>query len=122
MNYQEIQATALEKCGIIYLVDVDLADYAPYSDGCSGGVSTAYALLLRQTISCHKACVTHDWLYEYGGNSADRKRADKLLRLCAAKSGSVTGRFAPVKKAWRWIRAWGMWVAVRLFGKNHFTR
>lgn len=120
MDYSQIQALALT-LGITTLDGKDLAAYEPLSDGCSGRLSWAYALVGRE-ISCHKACVAHDFLYEWGGNRKDRKKADRLLRLCAARSGFFPpGWKGRARRGWRLLRAWAMYAAVRLFGGTHFS-
>ena len=138
MTYADIKRRALE-LDITLLESADLAAYEPMSDGCSGGLSWLYALGGTK-ISCHRACVAHDYLYDQGDTGADRKKADKLLRWCAAippplpriTAAPTTWRGAataalrhladclwwPVRRAWRWIRAWMMYAGVRLFGGN----
>jgi hypothetical protein len=121
MDYPLIKARALEM-GITALETVDLDDYAPLSDGCSGGLSWLYVLSGKE-ISCYRCCVTHDFLYEWGCTAKDRKKADKLLRWCASKSGDFSGWQGPFFKAWRWFRSWVMYGAVRVFGggKEHWA-
>lgn len=114
MTYAEIQAEALTM-GVTALEGKDLADYEALSDGCSGGLSQLYALAGRE-MSCHTCCVAHDFLYEWGGTGEDRKKADGLLQWCAAKSGDFTGWKGPFRKAWRWVRSWVMYAAVRAAG------
>lgn len=48
-------------------------------------------------------CHEHDYAYYSGGTWADRREADRQLRLCVAGQGYA---------AWAWV----MWVAVRIFG------
>ena len=74
-------------------------------NGCSGGLSWLYALGGR-AISCERCCNIHDLDYQLGGSPAMRAEADKRLRHCAGAAGG-----------WRVVRAWGMWVAVRLAGR-----
>lgn len=121
MTYAEIKRHALE-LGITRLEYADLPSYEPLSDGCSGGLSRLYAIG-GHTISCHRACVAHDYLYDQGGTPNDRKKADKLLRRCAARSGDFTGWPGPFRRLWRYFRAWVMYAAVRLFagGENHWA-
>jgi hypothetical protein len=107
--------------GIPHLQGVDLADYALFSDGCSGRLSWLYSLSGKQ-ISCHMCCVAHDFLYEWGGSGHDRKLADALLRICAANVGSFEGWRAPFRRAWRSFRAWIMYGAVRTFGSFYWGR
>lgn len=101
------------KYGITVLDSIDLEDYASLSDGCSGGLSWAYSLAGKK-ISCHNCCVAHDFLYSWGGTEEDRKKADKLLRDCAAKAGGGG--------AWRWFRAQVMYAAVRMFAASHWEK
>lgn len=117
MDYSAIVALA-HSLGIYSPTVAMLEDYASLSDGCSGGLSKLYALGDKE-ISCHRCCVAHDFLYGWGGGKADRKKADKLLRICAAKSGKA--EVGKIKKAWRWLRSWIIWTAVRLFGRSHFS-
>ena len=119
MEYSAIKAMAAG-IGITALHGKELAAYEPFSDGCSGRLSWVYSLAGRK-ISCHRACVAHDFLYEWGGDAADRKRADRLLRLAAAGSGRFEGWRAPLRRRWRGARAWIMYAAVRLFGKSHWN-
>lgn len=86
------------------------------SDGCSGGLSWAYALGGGK-ISCHHCCVLHDFLYEVGGSRDARKKADKLLRECAWGTHSTGGWLG---RKWRQCRAWIMWAAVRMFGGRYW--
>lgn len=114
ITYDDIKVRAAEK-GIEALKGVDLLDYEPLSDGCSGGLSRLYALGGRE-ISCHLCCVAHDFLYEWGGNDRDRKKADQLLQWCAARAGSASGWKAPFRYVWRWARSWLIYGALRLCG------
>lgn len=121
MTYAEIKRRALAY-GIATLEYADLVSYEPLSDGCSGGMSWLYAIG-GHTISCHRACVAHDYLYDQGGTAKDRRKADKLLRWCAARSGDFSGWRGPFRKLWRHFRAWVMYAAVRLFagGEKHWA-
>lgn len=119
MNYKEIQTLALE-LGIIALEGKDLAAYAPLSDGCSGRLSWIYGLVGKK-ISCHKACVAHDFLYEWGGGRKERKKADKLLRISAARSGYFPPDWkGTARRLWRCFRAWAMYAAVRIFARRYW--
>ena len=96
-------------------------DYSPEAlaeimDGCSGGLSAFYKLMWRRDISCLYCCSEHDLAYYEGGSRADRKAADIRLRECAAAAGKFEGWRAPFRRVWRWLRAWIMYAAVRLFG------
>ena len=117
MDYPQIKSR-VRAMGITFLDGVDLADYESLSDGCSGGLSWLYALGGRE-ISCHRCCVAHDFLYGWGGTDTDRKKADTLLRWCAAGSGSG----GKIRRVWCAFRSWVMYVAVRLFGggDNHWA-
>jgi hypothetical protein len=66
----------------------EITDYAPKSDGLSGGVSWLYSLR-GKLISCHWAGVAHDCLYARGGTELDRLKADRLFCYAAALSGKV---------------------------------
>lgn len=130
MTYTEIINLA-EKMGITGLDETALLEYESKSDGLSGGVSKLYALLDR-LISCHKAGVVHDFLYDRGGTKRDRLMADRLFCYSAALSGSfipgwLEDRFKKstcslfwlvpfARLNWRVFRAGVMYVAVRLFG------
>lgn len=64
-----------------------------HSDGCSGGMSAAYALLPKQvrekfgkTLPWHQCCVEHDRAYYYGGSRTDKLAADETLKQCVAKT------------------------------------
>lgn len=78
-------------------------------NGCSGGVSWLYALGGRH-ISCAGCCNRHDIDYQLGGTPIMRKEADLRLRQCAGAAGG-----------WKRVRAWGMWVAVRVAGRWHWA-
>ncbi len=98
-----------------------IADYIPLSDGCSGKVSWLYKALWGRDISCVQCCYLHDWLYMLGGTAADRKEADKLLRDCAAEAGYFPpGWRGKGRKAWRGVRAWLIYGAVRVFGGRYW--
>lgn len=115
MTYAEILNIA-QSLGISHMRQAEVEDYATLSDGCSGGLSRLYALAGRR-ISCHRACVAHDFLYGWGGDRNARRQADKLLRICAAQSGQGQGLI----RSWRRARAWIMWATVRLFAQSHWT-
>lgn len=137
MTPADISALAA-KLGIV-LTAQEIIDYAPKSDGLSGGVSWLYGLR-GKLISCHWAGVAHDCLYERGGSPAERKLADILFRIACARSGSrVPGWLEkmrrefpktallfcwvpPLRRTWRWARSWIMYAAVRAFGKSHWGR
>ena len=121
MTYADIVKRAKRR-GILGMTAQALEDYEPESDGLSGGVSWFYSLFgLR--ISCHKAGVAHDWLYERGGTERDREKADSLFRDCAANMGSMpTDSWGKVVRAWRLFRANVMYLAVRLFGWLYWTK
>ena len=121
MTYTEIKARA-RKYGITKLEHANLDAYEPMSDGCSGGLSWLYELGGTK-ISCHRACVAHDYLYDQGGTAKDRRKADKLLRWCAANSGDFSGWQGPFRRVWRHCRAWVMYAGVRIFagGEKHWA-
>lgn len=91
-------------------------------NGCSGGLSWAYNRLLGKDISCRYCCDEHDLAYHEGGSEADRKLADKRLRDCAARAGNFEGWRGPLRRGWRWLRAWAMYAAVRVFGGRYWQR
>lgn len=97
-RYSEETRAYAEKRGI------DPIDLPLIVDGCSGGLSWLYAFG-GKTLSCEECCNRHDIDYTLGGSSKDRRLADKRLRECAAQGGG-----------WKTVRAWIMWVFVRLFG------
>lgn len=66
-------------------------DPARHSDGCSGGMSAAYARLPQwvherfgETLPWHDCCVEHDRAYYYGGNREQKLAADEALKRCVA--------------------------------------
>jgi hypothetical protein len=94
-------------------------DYAPLSDGCSGGLSKFYALMGKK-ISCDMECRLHDWLYTLGGKPPDRLFADRLLRKAAARAGNFDWPWKPVRRVWRWLRAWLMYALIRVCGEERW--
>lgn len=95
---------------------------ATTSDACSGGLSWFYKKVMGQDISCHWCCICHDFLYSIGGGRFDRLRADFLLLCCAATAGKFEGWRGPFRRFWRGFRAVIMFVAVRVFGANHWVK
>ena len=107
-------------------------------NGCSGGFSKFYWLAFNRACSCEVWCELHDLRYYIGGDKAARLYADKELRRGAKNAGKpVPGWLAAmrlqfpktallfcwvpaVRKAWRWLRAWAMYAAVRAFGWCRF--
>ena len=68
-------------------------DPEKHSDGCSGGMSAAYAKLpgwvhekYGETLPWHHCCVEHDRTYYYGGNREQKLAADEALKVCVAKT------------------------------------
>ena len=67
-----------------------LPDFNPekHSDGCSGGMSAAYAELTTfhvkhgNILPWRHCCVTHDKAYYYGGSMKEKKDADETLEKC----------------------------------------
>ncbi len=64
-------------------------DPQKHSDGCSGGMSSAYAKLPRwvherfgETLPWRDCCVAHDQAYYYGGSREDKLQADEILKRC----------------------------------------
>lgn len=91
-------------------------------DGCSGGLSWIYKLALGQAPSCEQCCNAHDLRYFIGKVEGTRKQADQKLRDSSKAIGYFPdGWKGTVRKVWRWFRAWVMYIAVRLFGKNHWS-
>ncbi|MCC7348845.1 MAG: hypothetical protein IT538_15760 [Variibacter sp.] len=80
-----------------------MPDYPFTTDGCSGGMTAAWRLLLRRDPPWNGCCVDHDRLYWPGGTAAERRSADAKLRACVAARGHP-------------VWAWAMWAAVRLGG------
>jgi len=60
------------------------------SDGCSGGMSLLWRKIFRKLPPWEGCCFNHDLQYWYGGNSADRLRADQELHDCVARRGYPT--------------------------------
>lgn len=103
-------------------------------DGCSGGLSSFYKKMFGKDISCRYCCDEHDVAYYEGGSGPDRRLADKRLQQCAARAGKdVPGWLEELRKkkswlarmffylpflrrAWRWLRSWIIYTAVRLAG------
>jgi hypothetical protein len=78
-------------------------DYPFTTDGCSGGMTTAWRLILRRDPPWNDLCVEHDKVYWRGGSAAERRAADRALREAIALRGY------PVTAAL-------MWAAVRIGG------
>ncbi len=64
-------------------------DPEKHSDGCSGGMSAAYAKLPKwvhdkfgATLPWRHCCVEHDKAYYYGGSREDKLEADEVLKRC----------------------------------------
>lgn len=76
-------------------------------DGCSGGMSKAWQLVLRRPPPWEGCCDDHDFLYAAGGPRYLRRIADRRLRDCVKDAGYP---------GW----AWAMFYAVRFFGGPHF--
>lgn len=93
--------------------------YAQIMNGCSGGLSRFYKKFFDKDISCRYCCDEHDMAYYEGGSSADRKLADRRLQKCAAQAGRSGGSLG---KAWRWLRSWIIYLAVRVAGGYFWTR
>lgn len=112
---------------------VDVGELPLIVDGCSGGMTWLYAIGGRH-VSCEDCCNRHDIDYQFGGSREERRASDKRLRECAARAGKpVPGWLErmrdskprrawifiwvpPLRRLWRWIRAWVMWVSVRAVG------
>ena len=71
----------------------DIPKFGPqrHSDGCSGGMSAAYAKLTflhskyGETLPWRQCCVTHDRAYYNGGKKIKKTIADKELKKCVSK-------------------------------------
>ncbi len=66
-------------------------DPEKHSDGCSGGMSEAYANLpdwvhdkFGKTLPWRHCCVVHDKAYYYGGSQEEKEAADEALKRCVA--------------------------------------
>lgn len=93
------------------------ADLPMIINGCSGGFSWAYRLMFGRAPSCEKCCDLHDLHYQLGGEAAERKAADRELLECARYAGKFPpGLISICRKAWRSLRAWVMYFAVRFCG------
>ena len=91
-------------------------------NGCSGGLSWIYKLALGQEPSCEQCCNAHDLRYFVGKAEGTRKEADQKLRDSSRTVGKFpSGWKGTFRKVWRWFRAWVMYIAVRLFGRSHWT-
>lgn len=78
------------------------------TNGCSGGVSWFYRIILGSPPCWEYCCDEHDLAYDEGGTAKDRSLADRRLRDCLGMAGYP-------------VRGWIYWVAVRLFGGSHFN-
>ena len=68
-------------------------DPAKHSDGCSGGMSAAYAELpdwvrdkFGEELPWRQCCVEHDRAYYYGGTREQKIAADKKLKQCVIET------------------------------------
>jgi hypothetical protein len=75
------------------LTDIPEFDPVKHSDGCSGGMSVAYAKLplwvhqrYGETLPWHHCCVEHDRAYYYGGTRERKLAADEALKRCVAET------------------------------------
>jgi hypothetical protein len=66
-------------------------DPEKHSDGCSGGMSAAYAKLpdwvherFGQSLPWRHCCIEHDRAYYYGGSREEKIAADLRLKECVA--------------------------------------
>lgn len=108
-------------------------------NGCSGGLSRFYRLLLGRDISCRYCCDEHDLAYREGGGGRERRLADRRLQRCAARAGKrvpgwlerlrerhplparLLGWLPYARQGWRWLRSWLIYAAVRLAGWYAFN-
>lgn len=145
-KHYSLGVIALATCYSVPLDDLPL-----YINGCSGRMSWFYRIAFGRAPSCEDCCDMHDLRYTLGDKAGTRKDADKELRLCAARAGkgvpgwledwrdkaqNSAGLFTRAKyraggllfawlpgarQKWRGIRAWGMYAAVRAFGRSHWA-
>jgi len=78
-------------------------DYPFTTDGCSGGLTAGWRLVLGRDPPWNDLCVEHDKLYWPGGSAYQRQEADRRLRE------AVRARGYPVVAVL-------MWIAVRIGG------
>lgn len=80
------------------------------SNGCGGAgeISSAWRSVLGTPPPWEGCCDEHDLAYSQGGPAEWRAWADKLLRQCMIRRGYL-------------VRAWLYWLAVRLFGAEHWA-
>src|SRR5262249_41676176 len=88
-------------------------DYRFSSDGCSGGMSWIWRSTTGAPPPWEGCCVVHDFAYWQGGTRADRRAADRALRLCVQRKA---GEYALVGFCLVWLLGWIMWLGVRLVG------
>lgn len=74
------------------ITGIPVFDPEKHSDGCSGGMSAAYAELpqevrdlIGETLLWRECCVVHDRAYYYGGTRAEKQAADEALKQCVAQ-------------------------------------
>ncbi|MEA3274237.1 MAG: hypothetical protein U9Q81_02860 [Pseudomonadota bacterium] len=75
------------------ITDIPEFEPAKHSDGCSGGMSAAYAMLpdwvhgqFGETLPWRHCCVEHDRAYYYGGTRGQKRAADEALKSCVASA------------------------------------
>jgi hypothetical protein len=84
-------------------------------DGCSG--APFLWAVAHAGMSGAWCCEIHDIDYQLGGSEAERRDADRRLRICIADAGEFPpGVHGWSLHRWRRVRAWVMWGCVRVFG------
>ena len=78
------------------------------TNGCSGGIDTAYRAVYRKPPPFGYCCNEHDLFYYQGGGRATRAFADERFRQC------LQGHIG-------WL-AWVLWMAVRVCGVLYWDR
>lgn len=99
-----------------------IPDFDPerHSDGCSGGMSTAYARLpdwvqeqFGEELPWRHCCVEHDRAYYYGGSREDKIAADRQLKKCVIETlGEELGSL---------LLGSSMQIAVHIGGQPYFA-
>ena len=66
---------------------VSKPDYPFTTDGCSGGMSALWRLILNRRPPWEGLCIIHDRAYWQGGTRIDRLKADRELLIGLINSG-----------------------------------
>ena len=94
-----------------------MTDFPFTTDGCSGGMSWAWKLVLRRPPPWEGACVEHDKSYWQSGTHHDKLVADRLLASRVAGEGYPViaalmyyavrvGGHPLLPTPWRWGYGW----------------